>query len=111
MVEDKVGLVEYRVLYPCTNEYIPSIIDGLDLKPSGVVISIDGSGDVPLAIAPYVRKVYAVDRDEAQIMFMREQISFLNKGDFGPFYRAGSFNSSNGFDVKEGDIIQRELFF
>lgn len=50
------------VLYPCTNESISAVIRGLDLKKDDVVISIAGSGDIPFAIAPHVKKIYAIDK-------------------------------------------------
>jgi hypothetical protein len=49
------------VWYLCTNESIPAVVVGLDLKPMDIVVSICGSGDIPFAIAPCVKKVYAVD--------------------------------------------------
>ncbi len=119
MAKDKMD-VGYGVKYPCTNESIPAVLGGLGLKSDDVVVSIAGSGDIPFAISPYVSKVYAVDSDESQIEFMREQVEFLEEGDFDGFCRS-KFMARNGMkyvgnvlplcDVGMDHMIARRDYF
>ena len=104
--------IRYIIDYPCTNESIPAIITGLDLKSSDIVVSIAGSGDVPFAIAPYVKKVYVVDNNKNQIRFMREQMGCLKEEAFEIFCRENTMRGlSNSCDVDYNNLIARKKYF
>ena len=54
-----------------TNESLDAIINGMNLNSKDIVLSICGSGDIPFAIAPLVKKVIAVDGSLNQINYAR----------------------------------------
>lgn len=99
--------------YPCTNESIPAVIYGLSLEKSDIVLSILGSGDIPFAIAPYVKKVYAVDISSAQIDFANTQIENIKNGDFATFCCESLIDKERLLpcDIRKGDIRRRKEYF
>ena len=112
-----------KVMYPCTNEFIPAIMSGLSPKSNDVVVSIGGSGDFAFAIAPRVKQVYAVDANKYQVAFMEEQSEFIRNGKFEDFCRMSliakhheiyhqSGNSPDELgDVAIGHMLSRKDYF
>ena len=98
--------------YPCTNESILAVVSGLSLNRKDVAVLVAGSGDIPFAIAPYVDKVYAVDKNEHQLNFIREQMGLLRERD-NNFFRDNFVleESDNFFDVCLEDFANRKKYF
>ena len=107
------------ILYPCTNESIPAVLAGLDLRKDNVVVSIGGSGDIPFAVAPHVSKVFAVERDMFQLDTIWYQQELLEAGNFNEFYGEVLLNypgsrrdfSFLGHDVRKEHVIARKKYF
>jgi hypothetical protein len=102
-----------EVRYPCTNESLEAIIAGLQLSKRDIVVCIAGSGDVPFAIAPHVKYVFAVDRDGAQIDFIKQQRELLRAGRFNDFLRLHLLlaECAHLYGVNEVNIQQRADYF
>lgn len=105
-------VAQHHIEYPCTNESIQAVLVGLTPCKNDVVISIAGSGDIPFAIAPYVKKVFAVDRDPEQIWFIKRQIELLQNRDPELFDPHKLLDSLYGIaDVSPGDLNRRRDYF
>jgi len=110
-MDAKTKKVILNISYPCTNEVVPAVIAGLSPKRDDVVISVAGSGDIPFAIAPYVKKVYAVDKNSSQIEFMKLQKGFLEARDFDSFCHTYLEDNLGPYDVSHGDLPRRKAYF
>ncbi|MBT7102025.1 hypothetical protein HN935_00780 [archaeon] len=112
----EVGIDPRNVKYPCTNESVPAVLAGIDPHREDVVVSICGSGDVPIALSPYVKKVYAVDNSRCQINYAREQATLLAAQD-DLFFRDSLVGNLNPFclggvhDIGTSDLINRKDYF
>lgn len=102
-----------HLTYPCTNECIEAVITGLDLRPSDTVVSIAGSGDIPIAVAPFVEKVYAIDSSPSQIKFLKNQLRMLNCGNLEGFFHDELTEEScpGEYDVHFEDLARRREYF
>lgn len=69
-------------MYKNTNEYLPAIVAGLDLRADDKFYGICGSGDQAFAALEFVKKVVAVDKDENQIIYAEERKNNLYAGNF-----------------------------
>lgn len=92
-----------------TNETIEAIIVGLDIKPNDYIIAICGSGDQPLAMLEYARKVLAVDFTISQIEFTFEQINLIKKGDYDGFLSNRGRGNDAYFTKERLDCIREKL--
>jgi len=104
------------IRYPCTNESIPAVFAGLNPHRDDVVVSICSSGDVPFALAPYVKKIYAVDNVRLQIDYAREQAELLGaQNDL--FFRDSLIGNLKHIriggchDIGPTDLINRKDYF
>ena len=102
--------IDKGVNFPCTNEAIPAVVDGLELKSDDIVVSILGSGDIPLAIAPHVKKVYALDRNHSQVKYAKKQINCLKEGNLGEFYNINFIKTVSDPRTAQS-MIQRKDYF
>ena len=100
------------LIYSCINENIECVLDGISPKKNDIIISIGGSGNIPFAIAPYAKHVYAVDKNPIQIDFIKEQIKLFSVGNKN-FYRENFITDSsiNFFYVSSNNIINRKRYF
>lgn len=71
--------------YHHTNEILPAIVAGLDLKTNDNVLAICSSGDQAFAISEYVSDVTAIDYDSEQIRYARLRVQMLKTGDLDGF--------------------------
>lgn len=76
-----------RVLFYHTNESLDAITTGLDIRGNDRVLAIAGSGDQSFAMVERGAIVTALDRNSAQIDYMRARADALSKGDFEGFLK------------------------
>lgn len=69
-------------MYKNTNEFLPAIVAGLDLRAEDKFYGICGSGDQAFAALEFVKKVVAVDKDEDQIIYAEKRKNNLSAGNF-----------------------------
>lgn len=94
--------------YPCTNENLAAIVNGLNINENDTVVAVLGSGDQALALLEKAEKVIAVDLDSQQIEFAQQRISMLGDNDISAFltYKV------DGLDRYEEDArIARDAYF
>lgn len=71
--------------YNRTNEYLPSIVAGLNVKKGDKIIAIGGSGDQALALIEWADRVLAVDRSIVQVSFIETAVESIRRGDYSRF--------------------------
>lgn len=78
---------EQRSIYTVTNEDLASIVKGLDIRESDLVLSIAASGDQPLALLEGAGKVVAVDKYRIQLAYARRQAELIRIGNYKRFLK------------------------
>ncbi len=73
-------------MYFYTNEILPAIIAGLDLRSNDNVFAICGSGDQAIAILEYVDNVIAVDYSKNQLEYAIKRAKLIKDGKFNDFF-------------------------
>ncbi|MBI4919049.1 DUF3419 family protein [archaeon] len=81
-----------RVPYSKTNESLPAIINGLDLKQNDSVLAIAGSGDQAFAMLEYAARVEVVDKSSDQIFLVKLRAEALRREEYSLFLRSSVDN-------------------
>jgi hypothetical protein len=88
-----------------TNENLPAIITGLELKPEDIILSVCGSGDQAFAMLEHSKQVVAFDYNKLQIQFAIKRAEQLRKGDVDGFIQI-----SENVNYKLGNIGMLRAF-
>lgn len=96
------------IAYPCTNENLAAIVNGLDVNENDTVVTILGSGDQGLALLEKAKRVIAVDLDPQQTEFVQQRISMLGDNSIDAFLNY----KVDGLDKYEEDArAARDAYF
>ena len=82
MTEVGIACNHSRAMYQVSNESLPAIIRGMDVKPRDRILAICGSGDQALALLEFVGKVVAVDISPDQLALADHRVDVLKKGEY-----------------------------
>jgi len=100
-------------IWPRTNEHLPSIIAGLDVKPDDNIIAVLGSGDQALALLEHSQRVLAVDDNSEQIEYTKLKLKYLKSGDYKKFFKAREGSSQThqfrGIDTSSSYLTKERL--
>lgn len=87
-----------------TNESIEAIMASLEPNEDNKVLSICGTGDVPLAFLEYGCSVDAIDLDQKKIELAKESLTLLSEGHLHEFLSG----EKSGFEMES---MNRRLYF
>lgn len=87
-----------------TNESIVAIVGALEPNDQDKILSICGTGDIPLALSEFGCHVDAVDLDPNKIRLAKENLKLLEDGDFNSFL-------SVGMEAFRGEASRRNAYF
>lgn len=112
------GEVFMAEMFARTNEDLPSIVRGMDVRPLDYILAVGGSGDQAFALLEYAQRVKAVDLEHYQVHHIREQAKSITEGDCESFWtrrgEIGYFDRDRVgrlkhkilfFEVAEDDIV------
>ena len=94
--------------YECTNESIPGIVAGLELKEEDRIFAVSGSGDQAFAMLEYVDFVQAVDHNPMQVNYAQKRVRQIRDGDFEGFYKVGYMWEGTRFAVARRNYFTEE---
>ena len=90
--------------YACTNESLPSIIEGMEPRETDRILAICGSGDQAFALLESGAHVVAIDNDVHQVEFAQKRREKLKSSDYAGFLHAPPARNSC-------DPIARDIYF
>ncbi len=97
-----------------SNECIGSIVTGLSVDPSDVILAIGGSGDAAFALLEGASRVITVDYNSQQIDYISERMRSLRDSDFDGFLRVskeGTKDANLGERSFEKSLERRNRYF
>jgi len=71
--------------YTSTNESLDSVVQGLDVNSEDRILAVGGSGDQAFALLEKAGSVTVVDRNPAQIWYVRQRAELINHRDYEMF--------------------------
>ncbi|MBU2637456.1 MAG: hypothetical protein KJ955_00615 [Nanoarchaeota archaeon] len=95
--------------FPFTNESLPAIRQGMDIKRNDRICAICGSLDQALAMLEYAAEVTAVDYDAKQAAFADYKAGLIRDGNFEEFFNP-MYHPDHAF-VRDSARIRRNEYF
>jgi hypothetical protein len=89
------------VTYRVTNECLPAVTLGMNVKAQDSILAIAGSGDQAFALLEHTRHVSVADWNPAQLEYIRQRVNALREGDWEGFFKPWSQAS---LDVRESAV-------
>lgn len=100
-----IGLVQY----PCTNETLDAILNGMDVGEKDSIIAVGGSGDQAFALLEKAHSVTAVDRDPMQTRYIEIRADMLLNGDIDGFL-CPAIRSDFGKGKSKEEIMEKYYY-
>ena len=71
-------MLQFKIQGEVTNESIDAVLAGLNPNKEDRILSVCGTGCIPLALLAYAGSVDAVDINQKQLDYVQKQLELLN---------------------------------